>query len=108
MAKTARSLAATLLRYIAGHDGREFTADEITAWAFQVSENPTITEAEWRNAIERYYSVEGVRNARPGDVLAAAKRLRDRRIGLNRVQLESNPQRVPCPPELRYQARRAS
>lgn len=108
MAKTARSLAATLLRYIAGHDGREFTADEITAWSMQIGENPTIMEAEWRTAIERHYAAEGARNARPGDILTLAKRIRDRRIGLNRVQLEANPRRVPCPPELRYQSRRAS
>ena len=108
MAKTPRSLTMDLLRFIAAHDGRTLTEDDLDAWVYPVTENPTILADDWRAAISKHYADEGATRARPGDILAEAKRIRDRRIGINRVQLESNPQRVPCPPELRYQNRRAS
>ena len=108
MAKTARSLTMDLLRFIAAHDGRTLTEDDLDAWVYPVDENPTILADDWRAAISKHYAAEGATRARPGDILAEAKRIRDRRAGANRVQLETNPQRVPCPPELRFQNRKAS
>lgn len=97
-----------LLRFIAAHDGRTLTDDDLDAWVFPVAENPTILSDDWRQAISKHYAAEGATRSRPGDILAEAKRIRDRRTGARRPQLEANPQRVPCPPELRYQSRRAS
>lgn len=108
MAKTARSLAADLLRFVAAHDHRTISDDELAAWTFPVQENPTVWESDWRTAISRYYAAPGVRRARPGDILAEAKVIRDRRLRANRPAIERNPDAVPCPPELMYKNRRAS
>lgn len=106
--KSARSLAADLLRFIASHDGRTLTDDDLAAWTFPVEENPTVWESDWREAISRHYAAPDARRARTGDILAEAKALRDRRNRAERPAIESNPDRVPCPPELRYLNRRAS
>ncbi|MCF2571613.1 hypothetical protein [Brevibacterium sp. UCMA 11754] len=90
-----------LLRFIADHDGRTLNEDDLDAWVYPVDEIPIILADDWRAAISKHYAGEGAAHARPGDILAETKRIRDRRTGTRRPQLESNPQRVPCPPELR-------
>lgn len=108
MAKTARSLAADLLRFIASHDGRTLTDDDLAAWTFPVEENPTVWESDWREAISRHYAAPNARRARTGDILAEAKVIRDRRLRANRPAIERNPEAVPCPPELLYKNRQAA
>ena len=108
MAMKARNPTMGLQRFIGAHDGRTLSEDDLDAWVYSVDENPTILADDWRGVISKHYAAEGATRARPGDILAEAKRIRDRRTGARRPQLESNPQRVPCPPELRYEKRKAS
>lgn len=103
-AKSPRSLAADLLRYIAAHDHRTVTADEVNAWASQVSRHPLNTEQDYRLAIEHHYAAEEARKARPGDIVTEATRIRMARTGANRVPAIER-KRVPMPDDVRARIR---
>lgn len=102
--KSPRSLAADLLRYIAAHDHRTVTADEINAWASQITRHPLNTEQDYRQAVEHHYAAEEARKARPGDIVTEATRIRHTRTGANRVPALTR-QRTPMPQNVREQIR---
>lgn len=102
--QSPRSVAADLLRYIAAHDHRTVTPDEINAWASQVARHPLNTEHDYRQAIEHHYAAEGAHKARPGDIVTEATRIRMARTGANRVPVLERG-RTPMPHHIREQIR---
>ena len=99
-----RSLAADLLRYIAAHDHRTVTPDEVNAWASQIARHPLNTEQDYRQATEHHYAADEARKARPGDITTEATRIRMARTGANRApQLERK--RQPMPDHVRAKIR---
>lgn len=103
-ATSPRGLAADLLRYIAAHDHRTVTPDEVNAWASQIARHPLNTEQDYRKAVELHYGAEEARKARPGDIITEATRIRMARTGANRVPALTR-KRTPMPDDVREQIR---
>lgn len=102
--KSARSLAADVLRYCAAHDYREPNPDEVNAWAAIIGRNPLNTEQDYVQAVQDHYSTEDARKARPGDIVAEATRIRKARTGADRVPALTR-KKAPIPDDVRARIR---
>lgn len=84
-----RSLAARVLAYSAMHDRRDPGEDELLAWTAAIANAQDLTEKDLKDAVDSWNRNEGYPNPKPRDIVPLARRLRRRRLGLDRFARRS-------------------
>lgn len=98
----ARSLAVDVLRYVAAHDYRTITEDDVAVWEQAILRHPENAPGDYRAAVEAHYDGPGVSRAKVGDIVHEATRIRRARLGLDALPRSSG-RGVPMPEHLRAQ-----